>query len=71
MTTVQLRERIADLSTDDKYELIDVIWESIASEGGLTDAHLAELDRRLDTYERDPSQVIPWEQIEQEIDNEQ
>jgi putative addiction module component (TIGR02574 family) len=32
----------------------------------LTDAQKQELQRRLSAYRADPSNVIPWEQVEQE-----
>ena len=47
-----------------KAELLDVVWESLeADAASLTDAQRAELDYRIERYEKTPSDVIPWEQV--------
>jgi len=59
-----LRSRIDGLSPAEKIELLDVLWESLeADEVPLTDAQRAELDYRIAEHERNPSDVIPWEQV--------
>jgi putative addiction module component (TIGR02574 family) len=59
-----LRNQIGDLSTAEKFELLDALWESLeADELTLTDAQRDELDYRLGQYERNPDEVVPWEQV--------
>jgi putative addiction module component (TIGR02574 family) len=57
---------ITSLSIDERLQLIEALWESIAVERGqpeLTDAQKAELDRRLEAHAVNPENVVPWEQV--------
>lgn len=59
-----LRNEIGNLSAAEKFELLDVLWESLEADGvSLTDAQRDELDHRLTQYERNPDEVISWEQV--------
>jgi putative addiction module component (TIGR02574 family) len=59
-----LRRQIGNLSAAEKAELLDAVWESLeADAASLTDEQRAELDRRIANHERNPSDVIPWEQV--------
>jgi putative addiction module component (TIGR02574 family) len=59
-----LRNEIGNLSAAEKFELLDVLWESLeADDVALTVAQRDELDYRLAQYERNPDEVIPWEQV--------
>jgi putative addiction module component (TIGR02574 family) len=59
-----LRNQIANLSTAEKAELLDAVWESLeADAASLTDTQRAELDCRIERHEKSPSDVIPWEQV--------
>jgi putative addiction module component (TIGR02574 family) len=59
-----LQREIVGLSAAEKFELLDVLWESLEADSyGLTDEQRAELDFRVACYERDPSDVVPWEQV--------
>jgi putative addiction module component (TIGR02574 family) len=59
-----LRTQINSLSTTEKAELLDAVWESLeADSASLTDEQRAELDRRIAHHEQNPSDVIPWEQV--------
>jgi putative addiction module component (TIGR02574 family) len=59
-----LQNQIGSLSAAEKFELLDVLWESLeADTPALTDEQRAELDYRVARYERNPSDVIPWEQV--------
>ena len=63
---------IRQLSVDERLELLEQIWETIAAEPDhvrLSNDQVAELDRRLDDYERDPEQGSPWEQVRERIEN--
>ena len=59
-----LRNQIENLSTAKKAELLDVVWESLeADAASLTESQRAELDYRIERHEKNPSDVIPWEQV--------
>ncbi|MBV8053835.1 MAG: addiction module protein [Deltaproteobacteria bacterium] len=59
-----LRKQIDSLSTAEKMELLEALWESLeADEVPLTEAQRAELDYRIARHEQNPSDVIPWEQV--------
>jgi putative addiction module component (TIGR02574 family) len=60
-----LRSQINGLSAAEKAELLDTLWESLeADSASLTDAQRAELDYRIVRHERNPSDVIPWQQVQ-------
>jgi putative addiction module component (TIGR02574 family) len=59
-----LRSQIKGLSTDEKVELLDAVWESLEMDAmSLTEAQRAELDYRIARHEQNPSDVVPWEQV--------
>ena len=59
-----LRNQIESLSTTEKVELLDAVWESLDADAlSLTEAQSAELDFRIARHEQNPSEVIPWEQV--------
>ncbi len=59
-----LRRQVDSLSPAEKAELLDTVWESLEADVvSLTDAQRAEIDYRITRYERNPSDVIPWEQV--------
>ena len=59
-----LRSQLANLSATEKVELLDAVWESLESDAqSLTEAQRAELDSRIARHEKNPSDVIPWENV--------
>ena len=45
-----------------------MLWESLESDAlALTDEQRAELDYRVAKYEKNPSDVIPWEQVRADL----
>lgn len=57
---------IASLSTDERLQLLEELWESLSAtpEGiPLTNAQRKELDRRLDELDREGPTGIPWEEV--------
>ena len=59
-----LQHEIGSLSAAEKFELLDVLWESLeADPPALTEDQRAELDYRVAKYEQNPSDVISWEQV--------
>jgi len=59
-----LRSQIKGLSTAEKVELLDAVWESLEMDAmSLAEAQRAELDYRIARHEQNPSDVVPWEQV--------
>ena len=59
-----LQNEIGSLSAAEKFELLEVLWESLeADTPALTDEQRTELDYRVAKYEQNPSDVILWEQV--------
>ena len=55
-----LRHQIESLSAAEKAELPDAVWESLEADAASpTGAQRAELDYRIERYEKKPSDVIP------------
>ena len=63
-----LRDQIANLTSAEKAESLDAVWESLEADAlALTDAQRSELDRRIERLEQNPSDVVPWEQLRSEL----
>lgn len=63
---------ISKLSIEEKWELLDELWESIYESpeaAALTKAQREELDRRIEELDRDGSPGQPLEQVLREIEN--
>lgn len=73
---------IESLSVDEQLGLIERLWENIEraaakgdrralsaldSNDDISPELLAELHRRIDEYDRDPSTGVPWETLNEEL----
>ena len=61
---------IKRLSREERLNLIEELWDSLASSQDqleLTDAQREELDLRLDEMDRDENLGIPWDQVLKQI----
>lgn len=74
MTSSALRKELFQLSVAERIELVEELWDSIAADVEhddrmlpLSDEQKAELDRRIAAHREDPSRVIPWEQVREEL----
>ena len=66
----ELTEAAKKLSISDRIVLVEEIWDTIAEENHafeLTDAQKRELDRRLDSANRNPGQGRTWDEIKAEF----
>jgi putative addiction module component (TIGR02574 family) len=57
---------ISKLSVAERIQLAEDLWDSVAAETGelpLSEAQLAELERRLADLARDPAGGEPWEDV--------
>jgi len=65
-----LQTDILKLTVSERLQLIDELWESIAATPEavpLTDAQMAELDRRLELHEKNPDAGEPWEVVRERL----
>jgi putative addiction module component (TIGR02574 family) len=61
---------IQELTQDERLDLIEELWESLAATPGemaLTGAQRAELDRRLEEMDYDKNLGIPWDEVVNQI----
>jgi putative addiction module component (TIGR02574 family) len=61
---------IQRLSPAEKLALVSELWDDLAThpeDVPVTEAQIAELDRRMAEYRKDPTQVTTWEAIRQRI----
>jgi len=58
------------LTTAEKLVLVSELWDDLAANPAkvpVSHEQIAELDRRIEAYHRDPGQVTSWEAIQQRI----
>ena len=59
------------LSVSERIQLVEDIWDSIATESpdtiGLSQDQRVELHRRLAAHRADPSTAVPWEQVRSKL----
>ena len=61
---------IAQLSTTERIQLVEDIWDTIAAHPealSLSEAQTQELDRRLDAYHKNPHAGASWQNIQQRV----
>jgi putative addiction module component (TIGR02574 family) len=54
------------LAVEDRLDLVEQIWDSIAADNPslpLTDHQRAELDRRISDHDTNPDDVVSWEDL--------
>jgi len=57
------REDIDRMTDAEKLDLIDVLWDSLEDRAfPLTPEQMAELDRRMDTFDEDIKSAISWDE---------
>jgi putative addiction module component (TIGR02574 family) len=67
-----LRKKLFQLPIDERLELVQELWDSIAAERAseplpLTDAQREELARRLHAADADPDAGSSWEEVRERI----
>jgi putative addiction module component (TIGR02574 family) len=66
------RTNVLSLSIPERIQLVTDIWDTIAEvpeEVDLSEEQKAELDRRLEAYNRNPSEGSPWSLVKERIRN--
>jgi putative addiction module component (TIGR02574 family) len=67
-----LREELFKLTTAERLELVEELWDSIAAEREnepfpLSEAQREELDRRLRELDEHPERARPWEEVRRRL----
>jgi putative addiction module component (TIGR02574 family) len=71
MASISLDE-LLKLPAAERVEIALALWDSLEDAEldalvPLTDEQKAELDRRLDEHEQNPTSAIPWEQVRRDL----
>jgi putative addiction module component (TIGR02574 family) len=63
MNKATLLAEIMNLTPQERLDLAEELWDAVAEDDvfALTPEQMAEIDRRVEEHERDPSSSIPWE----------
>ena|SRR5688500_8785311 len=70
MTRSTLLKEASKLSKDERLELVQDLWDTIAAEpddGNISDEQRQILEERLREHEANPQDVVPWEVARAEI----
>jgi len=62
--------QVQQLTAEEKLLLVGELWDDLAShptEVPVTSEQIAELDRRMEAYRKNPEQVTTWEAIKQRL----
>ncbi len=62
--------QLLQLPVDDRLEILERIWESLASREEavpVPDWHLEELDRREAEHQRNPASMVSWEEVKRRL----
>jgi putative addiction module component (TIGR02574 family) len=61
-------DAIARLSPEERFDLIDKLWDSLGEKDwALTPAQNEELARRLETFETDRAEGVAWEDLRDDL----
>lgn len=64
MTRSEILAELLKLDSEERLQIVEVLWDSIADEDlPLTDEQASMIQRRMDELENDPSIGIPWEDV--------
>jgi putative addiction module component (TIGR02574 family) len=68
-TEIFSQEQIAHLTTEQRLELIEALWDSLdQSDVPITPAQVAELDRRMEDFDQDAALAEPWDVVRKRIE---
>lgn len=67
MSAIEVVEQFRKLPAAEQHKAFAEIREAIEVADALTPEQVAELDRRLAEFEKNPREGIPWEQVEADL----
>ena len=68
MTRTMTKEEISEMSAEDRLDLIEALWDSLAPEDvPVPDWHKRILEERLAEHERDPADGISLEDLRRDL----
>jgi putative addiction module component (TIGR02574 family) len=69
--TPEMRAAVFALPADERLKLAEELWDSVPEDEvpPLTEAQIAELDRRWEYLQAHPESGLTWEQVEEHIRN--
>jgi putative addiction module component (TIGR02574 family) len=66
-----LVDKIRKLPLDERLQLVEAIWDTIADETpatlGVGEADIAELERRWAAHQAAPDEAVSWEQVRKKL----
>lgn len=65
-----LLDEILELPIAERIKLVGDIWDSIAVRPEavqVTPEQMAEIERRLEDYRKNPDDVVPWEEVRERL----
>ena len=63
-------DQLRELPVAERIQLVEDLWDTIAADAegvALSPAHVEELDRRLDRFERCPTEGVEWSALKARI----
>lgn len=72
MNKILSREKLHELSVQERMELLDDVWASLVEQPDrvpVPNWHREILDDRIAAHERDPDAAKPWDEVKSEILN--
>lgn len=66
----EVLHEVENWSIDDRIRLVQDVWDHLVAEGhepDLSDEMKAELDRRIEELDRNPSAGEPWESVKERV----
>ena len=70
MSLQAVLKEISKLTTEEKLKLVEDLWDELNQHSEnipLTEAQKKDLDKRLDEYEKNPENVLTWEEVKARI----
>ena len=63
-------KNILKLSVDERIHLVQTIWDSIAADteiSEISEEHKKILDERMEAHEKNPDDVVSWDQVKKSV----